>query len=73
MHGEILCDWAKKDGKLTISVKIPVGCHATLHLPAPYASSLTENGTPIAEIGTVTMTEKDAEIALGSGEYTFAE
>ena len=68
-----LVEQAKKDGKLTISVKIPVGCHATLHLPAPYASSLTENGTPIAEIGTVTMTERDAEIALGSGEYTFAE
>ena len=73
MYGEVLCDWAKKDDKLSLSVKIPFGCHATLYLPTNYAETLTENGTPITEIGTVTMTEKECAIELISGEYNFAE
>ncbi len=73
MYGEVLCDWAKKEGKLTISIKIPFGCHATLYLPTNYAETLTENGTPISEIGTVTVTEKECAIELISGEYSFAE
>ncbi len=73
MHGEVLCDWAKKDGKLTLSIKVPFGCHATLHLPKKYAETLTEDGTPISAVGKITDTEKDCEILLSSGVYTFAE
>lgn len=73
MHGEVLCDWAKKDGKLTLSVKVPFGCRATLYLPAKYAETLTENGTSISEIGTVTADEKGCAITLACGAYQFEE
>ncbi len=44
MHGTVLCDWEKNDGKIRVCIEVPFGTYATLYLPKEYANKLHENG-----------------------------
>ena len=71
MYGEVACHWSNKDGQVSIQIKVPFGCHATLYLPKKYMDILNENGISAFEIGKYTENEKEFGIDLVSGEYVF--
>ncbi|MBB4908535.1 family 78 glycoside hydrolase catalytic domain [Actinophytocola algeriensis] len=72
-YGQVGVDWHRTGDALTITVTIPVGAKATVHLPGQ-RSAVTEGGRPLASAGGVgKVSEKDGEVlvAVGSGRYTF--
>jgi alpha-L-rhamnosidase len=71
MYGEVRCDWSNREGRVSIHVKVPFGCHATLYLPKKYLDILKENETSIAAVGAITESDKEFGVELISGEYTF--
>lgn len=73
MFGEVSCYWANRDGKLSIHVKIPFGCHATLYLPKNYMATLKEDGRPAYLLGKFGETEKQFFVELPCGEYELRE
>ena len=70
MYGEVCCDWTNREGAVSIHIKVPFGCRATLYLPKKYMDVLKENEASVAEIGNVSETEKEFALELVSGEYT---
>ncbi len=73
MYGEVACYWANRDGKVSINIKIPFGCHATLYLPKKYMGTLKENGKPAYLLGEFTENDKEFSVDLVSGEYMLSE
>ena len=71
MYGEVRCDWSNREGQVSIHVKVPFGCHATLYLPKKYLNVLKENETPVSAIGAIVESDKEFGVELISGEYTF--
>jgi alpha-L-rhamnosidase len=73
MYGEVACYWANRDGKVSLNIKVPFGCHATLYLPKKYMNTLTENGKPAYLLGAFTENDKEFSVDLVSGEYMLSE
>ncbi len=77
MYGTITSGWERKNGKITVTVKIPANTNAFVMLPVDDASKVSMNGLPwtvdksekviIAEEGG----KKQTGYLIGSGEYTF--
>jgi alpha-L-rhamnosidase len=65
MHGKVLCDWKKEDGKVTVKVVIPFGTHGTLYVPERFAGAITANGEAVQ----ATVENGKAVMEFVSGEY----
>jgi alpha-L-rhamnosidase len=74
IHGEICTSWKKEGNLLTLNVKIPVGCLATVAIPQPDPGMITENGIPVTGAGDVSVLSSSAGktyCKISSGEYHF--
>lgn len=71
MYGTILCDWSNRDGKQSIAIDIPVGCTASLYLPACYEGLVSEDGKPVA--GEIRGGEYVISIVSGSYRFSAAQ
>jgi alpha-L-rhamnosidase len=72
MHGTILSEWERKDGKLQLHIKVPTNTTATLTLPTTDAKSVNEGGKPIAQAEGINAKDASNErpsYELRSGEY----
>jgi hypothetical protein len=74
-RGTIVSEWKQDGPHLTMHVVIPPNSTATICVPTTNAESITQNGTPIAEV-TVLKSLKTGdpctEYEAGSGDYTVA-
>ena len=61
VRGLVANSWKRNKDGFEMTTTIPVGCTATVHLPASVASQWTENGQPL----------QDTELELPSGTYHF--
>ena len=75
MYGEIKCFFAKRDGKLSINVKVPFGCSATLYLPEEYLDTLFDGDAKVTEKYSFGVQSgaggKEMYVIFPSGEYGF--
>lgn len=76
-YGKIVSSWERKDGKIKITVAIPVNTIATVMLPVDDPGKILMNGSPVpSEKKDKITTETKREgvylgINTGSGEYIF--
>jgi alpha-L-rhamnosidase len=73
-YGTVISGWERKGTEITVEVKIPANCSASIILPADYASKITYNGNAISEsklFSTIKTQGKNTVIETGSGEYLF--
>ncbi|MBR7082812.1 MAG: hypothetical protein IKI51_02225, partial [Clostridia bacterium] len=75
MYGEVKCFFAKRDGKLSINVKVPFGCSATLYLPEEYLDTLFDEDAKVTEKYSFGVQSgaggKEMYVIFPSGEYGF--
>jgi hypothetical protein len=74
VHGKIVSDWKRENGKFTLKVTIPANTTATLFVPAKSADGITESGSPFAQSSGVHFLRQEngyAAFTVGSGEYSF--
>jgi alpha-L-rhamnosidase len=73
-YGHSSVKWEKKDGSFVMEAVVPVGCRATVYVPAERRSSVTEAGKKPAASGGVKfkgMEEGYAVYKVSSGKYSF--
>ena len=71
-YGTIASGWQVKDGKLTITVKIPANTTATITLPDVLVDKVTTQGKAISTaFKNVRQAAGNVVIETGSGEYVF--
>jgi alpha-L-rhamnosidase len=73
-YGTIASGWERKDGKIIITVTIPVNTTATVSLPADITSRVTEGGKALAGNNSFTnirTSDKRIVFEAGSGVYIF--
>ncbi|MET7573713.1 family 78 glycoside hydrolase catalytic domain [Streptomyces sp. NPDC005492] len=71
-YGEIVSEWAVRDGKLMYRAAVPANSTATLRLPATDPSTVREDGTPLSEAPGVEFlgfVDGTASFELPSGRY----
>jgi alpha-L-rhamnosidase len=74
IRGRIGSDWRLEDGRLTLSVEVPVNTTATVYVPADDANAVTEGGKEAARAPGVQFVRAESGAAVykvGSGRYTF--
>lgn len=74
VHGEIATSWKIDADSLTVKVKIPVGCRATVIIPRSGDSIISESGIPVEESGRVSLSSISVNRAgceISSGDYLF--
>ncbi len=75
MYGDVKCFFAKRDGKLSINVKVPFGCTATLYLPEEYLDTLFDGDAKVTEKYSFGVQSgaggKEMYVIIPSGEYGF--
>ena len=72
--GRIESDWRIEDDQLIWRIAVPANTTATLHVPAPDASSVTEADKPLEQdkaVRFVRMQDGRAVLEVGSGTYLF--
>ena len=73
--GLILSSWKISEHELTLKIRIPVSCKATIVVPQPDPSGISEGGDPLKNSvsikGIKTIGDK-THIDVLSGEYTFS-
>lgn len=76
VRGPVVSDWGIVDGRLSLEVEIPVNATATICVPTPDPSSVTEGGRPAQLAPGVRALPMDsrggARFEVGSGRYVFA-
>ena len=75
IHGSIVSDWKKENGKLLLNVTVPANVTATVAIPALATADITEGNHPLDKAEGVTFVRLDkgnAYLAVGSGKYEFA-
>ena len=75
IRGRIESRWETQKGQLQVSVTIPANTTATVQLPAPSATDITEGGRPLAEADGVKFLRHEgncAYLAVSPGTYRFA-
>jgi hypothetical protein len=75
VHGRIVSEWKKADGKFSLRLEIPANTTATVFLPMTKMESVTESGIPVQQSPGVTFLRQEpgrAVYAVGSGTYEFA-
>jgi alpha-L-rhamnosidase len=73
-YGTIASGWERKDGKVTVKVKIPANTTATIILPASSQNKVTETGKALAQDSYLTdikFSDNQLTMQAGSGDYTF--
>lgn len=74
-YGLLAVDWTLQDGRMTLSLTVPVGTVADVVLAGAAGAKVTEGGKSIAKAGGVSLLgERGADVLLrvGSGQYEFA-
>ncbi len=75
VHGRIGSDWKLADGRFELAVTVPVNTTATVYVPAPGESAVTESGGPASRAEGVRFLRMEGGAAVyevGSGTYRFA-
>jgi alpha-L-rhamnosidase len=73
-YGTIASGWEKKDGKVTVKVKIPANTSATIILPAVSQNKVTEGGKTLSQnsyLKDIKSSDNKVTLQAGSGEYSF--
>jgi alpha-L-rhamnosidase len=73
-YGTASINWKKESGKFVMEINIPVGCTATVYVPAENASSVTENHKKIRRSKRISFDRMEngyAVIKVNSGNYQF--
>jgi alpha-L-rhamnosidase len=73
-YGKVISDVKRSAKQLEMNVTIPVGSHATIHIPASENSTVTENGTKIDSadgIDAVALENGYMVVKAGQGNYRF--
>jgi alpha-L-rhamnosidase len=73
-YGTVASGWERKEGRITVKVKIPANANATIVLPVNDADKITENGKVITGNSNFSGIRKDGNTVVfetGSGEYIF--
>ena len=74
LYGRIGTDWKVSDGWLTLTVDVPANTTATVFVPTPNPSAVTESGRPAAQAPGVLsfkVANGAAVCHVGSGRYVF--
>ncbi|MCX6335284.1 MAG: glycoside hydrolase family 78 protein [Bacteroidia bacterium] len=78
MYGTIASGWERKNGKITVTVKIPANTRAVIMLPVDDLSKVTQNGSQISvdnkETLVIAVEDSGKRITgfpRGSGDYIF--
>lgn len=74
MQGTIYSSWQKKQGGLSLEIRIPANTTATIQLPASKGAAITEGGKALSGVkGIKILPSNDdrAIVEVGSGTYTF--
>ena len=68
IRGPIVCQWARNDGRINLSISLPPGVTGKVYVPA-----LSQSAVSVAEPGVsfVKMEKSMAEFEVGSGTYQF--
>ena len=75
IHGLIVSDWKKQNGKFLLNVSIPANTTATVVLPAQAIADVTESNRSLDKAPGVNFLRLDqgkAYLAVESGKYAFA-
>jgi alpha-L-rhamnosidase len=73
-YGDIVSNWRREDGRLTMEVTIPPNTTATVGVPAPDAANITESGRDVAQAESVKFLRQERErifYEVGAGRYVF--
>jgi alpha-L-rhamnosidase len=73
-HGPIAASWRREDGVFTLTVEVPVGTEAEVHVPAPRAAAVSEGGRPARKAPGVKYNGRENQrevFIVGSGVYRF--
>ena len=73
-YGTIASGWERKEGKITVRVRLPANTSALILLPADDPVKVTESGAPVSgnkKFRSVVKQGKNVAIETGSGEYVF--
>ena len=73
-YGTISSGWERKEGKITVRIKIPANTIATIVLPAAAEANITENGKALTgntNFSNIKSTNNQTTLEAGSGEYIF--
>jgi alpha-L-rhamnosidase len=73
-YGTVASGWERKDGNITVAVKIPANAKATIVLPASDVAKITAGGKPLAGNALFSGLKKEGSsttFEAGSGEYLF--
>ena len=74
IHGRIGSDWKRDNDQFSWKITVPANTTATVYVPAKDEESVTESGSPIAQVEGVTflrMEKGRAVFEVGSGKYAF--
>ena len=74
INGEILTSWQKNDDVLTLKVRIPAGCKATVVIPQPDSQKITESGSLLSyseAVKVIGSADGKTICEIPSGEYLF--
>ncbi len=75
VRGRIATGWRLEDGRFSLRVSIPANTTASVRLPCPDPSQVTESDVPVSEaegVEAVTAEEGFVALRVGSGEYGFS-
>jgi len=75
IHGKIVSDWKRENGRLTLNVTLPANTTATVHVPTTDAAQVTESGKAAESAEGVRLLRSGngtAVYEVGSGTYHFA-
>jgi len=75
VYGLAGISWRNEGGSFSMDITVPVGCEATVHIPATEESRIMESGQDIAEISEIRFegfTNDYAVCKVGSGKYQFS-
>ncbi len=73
-YGTVASGWERKDGKVIVTVKIPVNTKATIYLPVNSAGKATESGKPLTanpNLSNIRTVKDKVVLESGSGDYIF--
>ena len=74
IHGRIGSDWKRDNDQFSWKITVPANTTATVYVPAKDEESVSESGSPIAQVEGVTflrMEKGRAVFEVGSGKYAF--
>ena len=75
VHGQIVSNWQRSDGRLVMNVSIPANTTATVYVPTCRADAVTESGQHSdrsPHVRFLRIEDGAAVFETGSGKYRFA-